>query len=308
MKKVLVSGLANIETNVKVGKFPIDYFPICYPSFGVNSNIGGVGYNLAKSFSTLAEDVSLISLLGNDLTAQIILDTLQQDSIKTENIRQVLKGTPSSVVLHSDDGKRQIYSDLKDIQDAQFPFHTVDISKYDLIVACNVNFNRPLLRLAREANKLIATDVHVLRSVHDDYNKEFMSNATILFLSDEGIQGQQIGFVLQLKDLYPNLSIIVVGLGKNGALLYERRHDKLYSLSAVYNKNVVNTIGAGDALFSSFLHFYLKNDDALYSLKLAEVFASRKISYNGASNGFYSESETLEASSNISINVQELIH
>ncbi len=37
--KVIVSGLVNIETTLKVRKFPIDYYPIDYPFFGIKSDV-----------------------------------------------------------------------------------------------------------------------------------------------------------------------------------------------------------------------------------------------------------------------------
>ena len=37
--KILVSGLLNIETTVAVKGFPIEYYPIDYPFFGINSNV-----------------------------------------------------------------------------------------------------------------------------------------------------------------------------------------------------------------------------------------------------------------------------
>ena len=43
--KILVSGLVNTETTVKIKKFPIEYFPIDYPFFGVNTRVSGVAYN-----------------------------------------------------------------------------------------------------------------------------------------------------------------------------------------------------------------------------------------------------------------------
>ena len=58
---VLVSGLVNVETSVKVRKFPIEYYPIDYPFFGVESHIAGVAYNLAKALTTLGDDVDLLS-------------------------------------------------------------------------------------------------------------------------------------------------------------------------------------------------------------------------------------------------------
>ena len=42
MKKILVSGLINTETTVKIKEFPIEYFPIDYPFFGVNTRVSGV--------------------------------------------------------------------------------------------------------------------------------------------------------------------------------------------------------------------------------------------------------------------------
>ena len=47
--RILVSGLLNIETTVAVRGFPINYYPIDYTFFGVQSNAAGVGYNIAKA-------------------------------------------------------------------------------------------------------------------------------------------------------------------------------------------------------------------------------------------------------------------
>ena len=58
--------------------------------------------------------------------------------------------------------------------------------------------------------------------------------------------------------------------------------------------NVVNTVGAGDALFSAFLNFYSKGTHPLKALQLAEFFASRKIAFNGASEGFCEEKDILD--------------
>ena len=72
MKKILVSGLVNTETTVKVRKFPIDYYPIDYPFFGVNTAVSGVGYNLALALTTLGDEVQLHSMTGTDFPAAFI--------------------------------------------------------------------------------------------------------------------------------------------------------------------------------------------------------------------------------------------
>jgi sugar/nucleoside kinase (ribokinase family) len=50
-------------------------------------------------------------------------------------------------------------------------------------------------------------------------------------------------------------------------------------------------VGAGDALFSCFLHFYLDGDEPILALRKATVFAAYKIGESGASLGFLPEDE-----------------
>ena len=293
MKRILVSGNVNLETNVWIDRFPLEYQPVRYNQFGILTDVGGVAYNVSKALSTLGDDVSLVAMIGPDMEGGQIKDTLKKSGIQTQLVRESLFASPKSVILHDEEGKRAIFTDTKNLQTTLYDFDTVDLYGLDLIVACNVNFNRELLFKAHEANIPIATDVHVLSNPYDDYNEAFMRYANIIFLSDEGINGNKNYFIETLRIIYP-AEIIVMGLGKDGALIYIREEDTIYHLSAVYNDNVVNTIGAGDALFSSFLHFYTNGHEPIEALKKAQIFASHKISYNGASKGFLSEEEIKE--------------
>ena len=58
--------------------------------------------------------------------------------------------------------------------------------------------------------------------------------------------------------------------------------------------NVVNTVGAGDALCSSFVHYYAKGLKADEALMRAQIFASYKIGFDGASVGFATEEKVEE--------------
>ena len=116
-KTILVSGLLNIETTVAVKGFPVEYYPIDYPFFGVNSNVSGVGCNISKALTALGDSVELFSFTGSDDASDLITRDLERSGISTGHIRRTLKSTPASVVLYAPDGKRQIYCDLKDIQD-----------------------------------------------------------------------------------------------------------------------------------------------------------------------------------------------
>ena len=185
--KLLVSGLLNIETTAAVRGFPIHYYPIDYPFFGVNSAVSGVGYNLAKALTTLSDEVQLLSFIGNDDEGDRIMTQLHRDGIDADKIARTLKSTPTSVVLYDPEGKRQIYCDLKDIQEQRIAPDSVSLDSCAIAAICNINFNRDLIKAAHDSGILTATDVHVLSDIEDDYNRDFMENADILFLSDEAL-------------------------------------------------------------------------------------------------------------------------
>ena len=66
MKNILISGLINTETTVRVRQFPIEYYPIDFSFFGVNTAVSGVAYNVALALRTLGDDVTLLSMTGED--------------------------------------------------------------------------------------------------------------------------------------------------------------------------------------------------------------------------------------------------
>jgi sugar/nucleoside kinase (ribokinase family) len=115
-----------------------------------------------------------------------------------------------------------------------------------------------------------------------------MAAASILFMSDERLPCAPEKWVRRLWDRF-GVDVAVVGLGAEGALLGVRRDRFLERLPAVRTRPVVNTIGAGDALFSAFVHFYGATGDPYAALQKAIVFASYKIGETSAAHGFLTE-------------------
>ena len=286
--RILVSGLLNTETTTAVRGFPVPYYPIDYPFFGISTAVSGVAFNIAKALRTLGDEVCLTSMVGSDFPASYIQNELETLEISADYVLPKLSQTPSSVVLYDQEGRRQIYCDLKDIQETDYDFAPKMLKGIDLVAACNINFNRPLLRIAKAAGKMIATDVHVLSNLYDDYNREFLEAADILFFSDEGLGENYGAFLWDLDHIYRN-QIIVLGRGSKGAAMYLREGDRIIEMPAAYAGPVVNTVGAGDALFSAFMHYFVKGFSPEASLHRAQIFAAHKITANGASNGFVTE-------------------
>ena len=292
MSRVFVAGLINLETTLAVDGFPIPYFPVRYPFFGVQTTVSGVGYNIAKALTTLGDSVHFASIIGKDGNADLVRKDLARDKIPDDLVLNDAEATAQSVIIYDPQGKRQIHTDLKDIQNLSFPEDRarLAIEASDLAAICNINFSRPLLAIARRAEKWIATDVHALSDLGDEYNRDYMAAAQILFLSDESLPAEPEEVARQVMGRFGS-EIVVIGLGAKGALLAVRRDDVIERVPAVSTRAVINTIGAGDALFSAFLHSFLRTRDPYTAIRTASIFASYKIGTKGAADGFLTREE-----------------
>lgn len=307
-KTIYVSGLLNFETILNVETFPINYFPITYPFFGINSSVSGTAFNIANALAKLGDKVYLSSYVGDDLLGKTIVSEAKKSKIDTTNIKETLESTPNMVVLVDAHRNVQTYCDLKNVQDIESNFEEEkeNIEASDLLVLCNSNFNRPLLKKAKELGKKIATDVHIIGSIDDPFNEDFLKYSDIVFLSERGLAGKIYeDFLVDLYNTYHS-EIIVLGEGREGAMILDAKKRVVYHIDAITIRKIANTVGGRDALFSAFIHFYLKGIDSLEALKLAEIFVSYKIGESGSAKGFLSEKEVKEYAKTIDFAVYKI--
>lgn len=284
---VLVAGLINIETTLRVEGFPLAYNPANFPFFGVASSVSGVGYNVAKALTVLGNRVQFLSLIGDDMAGESVRRALAAIPVDDAHVLAALPQTCQSVILYDASGRRQIHTDLKDIQERSYPLESVLplLAQVDACVICNINFARPLLAPARAAGRLIATDVHALKSLDAEYEQDFLRAADILFLSHERLEQTPEETVQAILARFP-ARVVVIGLGSEGALLAVRADGFVSRFPAVQTRPIVSTIGAGDALFSAFLDGYLRSRNPYAALQRAMRFASWKIGVASASEGY----------------------
>jgi len=291
MNNILVCGLINIETTLKTNGFPIEYSPVEYNFFGVNTSISGVGYNIVKALKTLGNNLYFCSIIGNDMYRDIIINDLKNSNTETKYVLPLLERTVQSGILY-DNSRRKIILDLKNIQEINYPIELFGevIDQIGIGIICNINFSRVFLKALKNKGKLIATDVHVLNDINDEYNNDYIQYSDILFLSNENIQGREKSFIEQLIQRY-NHEIVVITMGEKGLLIHTKEKGEIKYFPAIKTREAVNTTGAGDALFSCFIHYYNKTRDPYCSIKLATIFASYKIGEDGGSNGFIAEEQ-----------------
>lgn len=285
MATLAVAGLYNLETNLRIDGFPLPYFPVCFPFNQITQVHSGVGLNVSVALRRLGHTVRYATLVGADEPGQHMREAMRRAGLDDGFVETRLSATPQSVILVAPDGNRQIHCDLKDIQDTPYPaeHRAALLEGVDAAVICNINFARPLLEEAQRRRIPIATDVHVLSDAADAYNRDFLAAADWLFLSHENLGEQPEAMIHALRQRY-NPELIIVGLGASGALL-SQRNQPTYHLPARPQRPVVNTVGAGDALFAAFIDQYLKTGDAPLALDRAQRYAGWKIGESGASAG-----------------------
>lgn len=292
MSKFLVAGILQRETIIKVDKLPIKYQPLTDTFRSIHTSVGGDAYNEAIALKWLGNTVDFFSMIGNDEDPSIINPKTSEVHLSTEFILPNVAETPAAVIFYDKNRKQQIFEDIKDMRDCKYDLDlfTKELPTADMVVLANANFCRPLLYAASEGGKKIALNIRNFIYETERYNEDFLSKSDIIYLSDDNLKEDPYTFVKYFAEKY-NPEIVILGQGQNGLLIYSRNAETYVHYNTVKTNEIVNTVGAGNALFSCFLHYYNKTGDAAFSIKNALLFASYKIGFIGTSNGFMTEKQ-----------------
>jgi ribokinase len=241
----------------------------------------------------LGDDVDFMSMVARNMPRRQIEANMKINNIRmsTEYVLPMLDGMPSSVILYSK-GKRQVFEDLKDIRTVEYDYDIFEqrIQDKDMVLISSNNFCRPLIELSKKYNKPLAVNMRSMRDDKITYKEDFLKGADIIYISDNDLENDYYEVVKRCSENY-NAEVIIMGIGEKGTLLYTRKDNSFIEYKPVKTTEIVNTIGAGNALFSSFLHYYVKTGNARDSIKNALLFASYKIGFVGTSNGFLTEEQ-----------------
>lgn len=293
MGKFMVAGFVQYETIVKVEELPVPYRQFESSRDLIYTDMGGTGFDEAMALRWLGNDVDFMSMVARNMSNRQIAAYLHINNVdlKTDYVLPTLDGMPTSVVLYCK-GQKQTFEDVKDIRTAEYDYDLFEsqIKDKDMVLISNCNFCRPLIGLAQKYNKPLAVNVRSMRAEKIEQKKDFLSAADILYISDDDLDSDPYDCINECREKY-NPQIVVVGIGARGVILYTREDNSVLEYKSVKTNEVVNTVGAGNALFSAFLHYYVKTGDAKESIKNALLFASYKIGFVGTTNGFMTEEQ-----------------
>lgn len=287
MSKFLVAGVTQIETIVRVDKIPVSYAPITSANESIFTAMGGDAYNESLALEWLGDDVTFMSIVGRNQDMGMINPPDRKITLSTEYIIPQMKETPTEVVLYDKNRKQQIFEDIKDLRENVYDMSMVApiAEACDMMVLANANFCRPFAKEAAARNKPIAVNIRSYKPEKEIYNTDFLEPAKVLYFSDDTLSEDPYDFIDRISGTY-GTEIIILGQGSEGLMLFDKTHNLRVHYNTVKTNEVVNTIGAGNALFACFLHYYMETGDSVNAIKNALLFASYKIGYMGTSNGF----------------------
>jgi acarbose 7IV-phosphotransferase len=283
---IVVAGVTNLQFSVPVDGFPVDYAPVRYPQGQTGVRVAGVGYNVAAGLAALGGNVRLATFAGGDLLGSSVESELRARGLDGP---WVVTGqeTPRSVVLHEPGGERMICTDLRGLPQAAYPpaVFARALDGADWAVITNIGFARPLLAVARDAGVPVAADVQAVEDLDDDYNRDWMAAAQVLFCSHERFPVPPRAWVAMVQERY-RTPVVVVGCGAGGALLGVLGTGETRHVPAVAPRGVTSTAGAGDALAAAFMHVYAATGDPHAAITQAVLFAGYAVGAEPGESAF----------------------
>jgi ribokinase len=291
---IVVAGVTNLQFSVPVDGFPVAYVPVRYPQGQTGVRVAGVGYNVAAGLTALGSEVRLATFAGGDLLGGAVETELRARGLYGPWVAGGQE-TARSVVLHEPGGELMICADLRGLPEAVYPpaLFAAALDGADYAVITNIGFARPLLAVARDTGVPVAADVQAVGDLDDDYNRDWMAAARVLFCSHERLPVPPRAWIAMVQQRY-RTPVVVVGCGAAGALLGVRETGETRHVPAVAPRGVTSTAGAGDALAAAFMHVYATTGDPHAAITQAVVFAGYAVGAEPGESAFLSGPQLAE--------------
>lgn len=266
-----------------------------------SAHLGGAPLNLAAHLAKLGAKPAVITAVGKDELGKILLARAEEMGVDTSYILVDEHRPTGTVTVELKDEGIPVFSINEGVAwDAISPdekkFEALAREEWDVFcfgtLAQRSEENRKTLeRLLLEIKaKNVFYDVNLRTGF---YRKEWISfsleHCTILKMNEEEaatISSMFFGTVhsfrtlcLLLSEKYPEMSVICITKGPEGAAVY---HEGIYEEVAVTPVEVADTVGAGDAFSAGFLYTYLSGYGVSKAASIASILGTYVASKPGS--------------------------
>ena len=240
---------------------------------------GGNAVNVAVLARRYGHETGYIGWLGDDLHGKLLYNSLKKETVDISHCRMV-KGPNSYCEVNLISGERVFGKSISGVS-SQINLEKDDfgyISKYDITHTSMYSYIEEQLTELSQASNLLSFDYSDKWS--KDYLKKTIPYVDIAFLSGSELSREKADDLLKWI-CERGASLVVLTQGMKGSLLYNG--EKIYH-QQVFETEVVDTLGAGDAYAARLLVEYLSGKPMELCLKLASFSASETCGYYGAWN------------------------
>jgi len=241
----------------------------------ITARAGGSVLNTSVSLGRCGIDVSLISELGDDTTAELILRFLKENNVDTGFVKKYYHQTTSVAVAHLNKLKIPSFSIYKTYptQRRLIPpnnFQKGDILVFGSLYSLDTTIRNEIIEIilkAKNEGALVCYDPNIRKHNLDEpllkqAITENFAFADIIKGSEEDLMNifgekNYEEYYAKIAKIKPD-AIFILTLGKEGVIGYKT--DKIVKLPAK-RIDVISTIGAGDAFNAGIIYYLEKLKD-----------------------------------------------
>lgn len=269
---------------------------VLWDVFPTHRKIGGAPLNVALRLNSFANDVTMISSIGNDQDGQEIVDSIKKSGLKTDEIQINNNFKTSHVIVLLDDKGTASYNiefpcawdhiELK--TSSQSIVKNSHAFIFGSLITRNKNSKDTLFKLLENA-KFNVFDVN-LRPPHYSMSVliELMNIADFIKFNDEELFEICKNYDFSSNDLETNIQFIAnktktkqicVTLGNKGAILFT--NGEFYKSNG-FSVTVKDTVGAGDSFLATIVNELLNGTNPKEAINLACAMGALVASKDGA--------------------------
>nr|WP_276934701.1 ribokinase [Globicatella sulfidifaciens] len=246
-------------------------------------SFGGKGANQAVAVARLGVETEMIGSVGNDVFGNQLIENLENNLIKTENVKQVDQSSGTAIIQLIQGDNSNIYIPgannelaVKDIENAKS-----SLQESQLVIIQNevkAEVVKKTIDLCQELNTPLLYNPAPARQLSEDYIQK------VTYLTPNETEFKVLFPNQKMDDVlakYPNK--LVVTLGDKGAAYHNGVEVKMVPSFKV--DKVIDTTGAGDCFNGAFAVATVKGLAIEQAIKFANLASSIAIQRFGAQSG-----------------------
>ncbi len=270
----------------------ISFGEIVWDVYPENACLGGAPLNFAAHLARHGHDVYMLSAVGTDDYGEKALLQIKEWGIHTAYIARLPEAQTGKCLVSLNETGVPVYDLLQNTAYDRIPLTAslaADVLYFGTLALRSESNRRTLQQLLNTTPfSEVFVDVNIRAPFYSDDTIRFaVEKATVLKISDEELPmvakaldmslADPRAFMKQVAFNYPSVQCLILTRGAEGAYVYHRAEDTIYSCDSKA-VDVVSTVGAGDSFSAAFLHMYSKQEPVLRCASYAATVAGFVVS------------------------------